>query len=117
MENEKVFAMPFGKVYDCLVKKAERKGSTREAVDTLTGWQTGWSPEQIAQAAENGMAYGDFFRQAPAPNPKRMLVSGSICGVKVQEISDPIMREIRILDKLVDELAKGKTVEKILGKF
>lgn len=117
MEYEKVFAMPFGKAYDCLVKKAERKGKTKEEVDALIIWQTGYAAEQIAGAAEAGTPYGDFFHQAPNPNLKRMNVGGSICGVKVQEIENATMREIRILDKLVDELAKGKTVEKIIAKF
>lgn len=117
MEYEKVFAMPFGKVYDCLVKKAERKGKTKEEVDALISWQTGYTPAEIVRAAEGGIHYGDFFCHAPNPNPKRMNVGGSICGVKVQEIENAIMREIRILDKLVDELAKGKTVEKIIAKF
>lgn len=116
MTNEKVFAMSFAKVYPMLIAKAERKGRTREEVDTVTTWLTGWSAAEIAAAVENGMPYGDFFRKAPSPNPARKLIKGSICGIRVEEIQDPTMQEIRYLDKLVDELAKGKTMDKILRK-
>lgn len=114
MEQEKVFSMAFSKVYPMLIAKAERKGRTREEVLHVTAWQTGYTAEQIEAILAHDMAYGDFFLQSPAPNPKRMLVKGSICGIKVQEIEHPLMREIRILDKLVDDLAKGKKMEKIL---
>lgn len=116
MENEKVFAMPFGKVYGCLVAKAERKGRTKAEVDEIIRWLTGRSDEQIALAAEQGMPYGDFFNQAPELNPARKNIKGSICGIRVETIENPTMQEIRYLDKLVDELAKGKTMDKILRK-
>ena len=114
MDNEKVFAMSFGKVYPMLIAKAERKGRTREEVLEVTAWLTGYTHEQIVELLESGLSYGDFFRQAPALNPNRKLIKGSICGIKVELIEDPLMQEIRYLDKLVDELAKGKAMEKIL---
>lgn len=117
MDQEKVFAMPVSKVYPMLVAKAERKGRTRQEVDEVTGWLTGYSAEEIAAANENNIPYGDFFRNAPAPNPARVLIKGKICGIRVEEIEHPVMREIRYLDKLVDELAKGKTMDKILRHF
>ena len=114
MTNEKVYGMSFAKVYPLLVNKALRKGRTAEEVACVTAWLTGYTPQQIQQAAESEISYGDFFRAAPAPNPDRRLIKGSICGVKVEEIQEPLMQEIRYLDKLVDELAKGKPMEKIL---
>lgn len=114
MENEKVFAMSFAKVYPYLIAKAERKGRKRSEVLEVTAWLTGYSPEQIETLLESDIAYGAFFRAAPALNPKRVLVKGSICGVKIDQIEDPLMQDIRRLDKLVDELAKGKAIDKIL---
>lgn len=106
--------MPLGKVYPLLVNKATRKGRTREEVDEIIGWLTGYSPLQIEELLSQPTTYGDFFRNAPAPNPARKLITGSICGIRVEEIQEPLMQEIRYLDKLVDELAKGKPMEKIL---
>lgn len=114
MDNEKVYAMPFAKVYPLLMAKAERKGRTRDEVLAVTGWLTGYAPEQIEAALASDITYGDFFRQAPRMNEKRLLVTGSVCGVKVQQIAEPLMRDIRILDKLVDELARGKALDTIL---
>lgn len=114
MENEKVFAMPFAKVYPLLLAKAERKGRTREEVFAVTAWLTGYTGEQLVELMASGISYGDFFRQAPHLNPNRVLIKGSVCGVKLESIEDPLMREIRYLDKLVDELAKGKPLERIL---
>ena len=116
MENEKVFAMSFGKVYPMLIAKAERKGRTKEDVLAVTSWLTGYTPEEIQAQMQSAVSYGDFFRKAPNLNPNRKLITGSICGIKVELIEDPLMQEIRYLDKLVDELAKGKTMEKILRK-
>ena len=116
MENEKVFAMSFAKVYPMLIAKAERKGRTRAEVLEATAWLTGYSPAQIEELMDTDISYGDFFRQAPALHPNRRLIKGSICGVKVELIEDPLMQEIRYLDKLVDDLAKGKAMEKILRK-
>lgn len=114
---EKVYAMPFAKVYPLLVSKAVKKGRAAAEVDQVTSWLTGYSPEQIADAAASGLTYGDFFRQAPALNPARELVTGVVCGVRVEAIEEPLMQDIRRLDKLVDELAKGKPMEKILRKL
>lgn len=116
MENEKVFAMSFAKVYPMLIAKAERKGRTREEVLEVTAWLTGYTQQQIEALLTSNTSYGDFFRKAPAMNPNRKLIKGSICGMKVELIEDPLMQEIRYLDKLVDELAKGKAMEKILRK-
>ena len=116
MENEKVFAMSFAKVYPMLIAKAERKGRTREEVLEVTVWLTGYTNEEIEALLESDTTYGDFFRKAPALDPSRKLMKGSICGVKVEQIEDPLMQEIRYLDKLMDELAKGKAMEKILRK-
>lgn len=116
MNNEKVFQMKFGKVYGLLLDKAARKGRTKAEVDEVICWLTGYSPEHLEAASSSGLCYGDFFRNAPRPNPNRTLIKGVVCGVRVEEVEDPLMREIRYLDKLIDELAKGKPMEKILRK-
>ena len=113
MENEKVYAMPFAKVYPLLTAKAIRKGRTQAEVNEVITWLTGYSVPQIECAVQSRVSYGDFFRNAPQLNPDRVLIKGSVCGVKIEAIEDPLMREIRYLDKLVDELAKGKAIEKI----
>ena len=114
MTNEKVFAMSFAKVYPMLIAKSERKGRTRDKVFAVTAWLTGYTNEQLEELLDSDITYGDFFRNAPVPNPARKQIKGSVCGVKVETIEDPLMQEIRILDKLVDELAKGKPMEKIM---
>ena len=114
MENEKVFAMPFARVYPLLIAKAERKGRTRDEVLRVTAWLTGYTPARVEELMASEISYGDFFRDSPNPNPCRSLIKGSVCGVKVETVENPLMREIRYLDKLVDELAKGKPLEKIL---
>ena len=114
MTNEKVFAMSFAKVYPMLIAKAERKGRTRDEVFSVTAWMTGYTNEQLEGLLVSDITYGDFFRQAPMLNPARRQIKGSVCGVKVETIQDPLMQEIRYLDKLVDELAKGKPMEKIM---
>lgn len=114
MTNEKVFAMVFAKVYPMLIAKAERKGRTRDEVLIVTAWLTGYTNEQLEELLDSDITYGDFFRNAPELNPVRKQIKGSICGVRVETIEDPLMREIRYLDKLVDELAKGKPMEKIM---
>jgi hypothetical protein len=111
-----VTEMAFAKLYSLLVAKAEKKGRTREEVDQVTAWLTGYTPEELARLEQSDVSYGDFFRSAPAMNPNRILITGKICGVQVETIEDPLMRDIRYLDKLVDELAKGKAMEKILRK-
>ena len=116
MENEKVFAMSFSKVYGLLTAKAERKGRTREEVEKVTFWLTGYTAQQIDELMDSEISYGDFFRQAPAMNPNQEKITGVVCGVRVENIENPLIRDIRYLDKLVDELAKGKAMEKILRK-
>ena len=116
MDNEKVFSMSFAKVFNLLIAKAERKGRSREEVLEVTSWLTGYTYEQIEALLVSDMTYGDFFRKSPALNPNRTLIKGSICGIKVELIEDPLMQNIRYLDKLVDELAKGKVMEKIMRK-
>ena len=114
MENEKVFAMSFSKVYDLLIAKAERKGRARAEVEDVTSWLTGYTAQQIDELMDSEISYGDFFRQAPAMNPNREKITGVVCGVRVENVENPLMRDIRYLDKLVDELARGKAMEKIL---
>ena len=111
---EKVYQMPLGKVYPLLVNKAIKKGRTQEEVNEIICWLTGYSSQQLEELLNLPTTYGDFFRKAPAPNPNRKLIKGSICGIRVEEIEEPLMQEIRYLDKLVDELAKGEPMEKIL---
>lgn len=114
MGNEKIYNMAFSKVYPLLVAKAEKKGRTRDEVLAVTAWLTGYSHEAIDAALAAEMTYGDFFRGAPAPNPNRSKITGVVCGVRVEAVEEDLMKEIRYLDKLVDELAKGKPMEKIL---
>jgi hypothetical protein len=114
MDNEKVFTMKFSKVYPLLVAKAGRKGRTKGEVDTLISWLTGYRKEQIGEQVKNEVDYRTFFEEAPEMNPNCHLITGSVCGIKVQEIEDPLMQKIRYLDKLIDELAKGKAMEKIM---
>ena len=112
--SHKIYDMSFSKVYPMLVAKSERKDRSRAEVDQVTTWLTGYSSTAIEEALSSEVSYGDFFRQAPALNPKRHLITGSICGVKLTEIKEPLMQDIRYLDKLVDELAKGSPMEKVI---
>ncbi len=114
MANEKIYGMPFAKLYPMLIAKAEKKGRTRAEVDEITCWLTGYSKENLNELMESDITYGDFFLQAPELNPNRKLIKGVVCGVRVEDIEDPLMQEIRYRDKLVDELAKGKALEKIM---
>lgn len=116
MEKEKVYAMSFAKIYPLLVSKAERKGRTRDEVDEVICWLTGYDRDGIRRALDNSVTYGAFFERAPRPNPNRRQIRGTVCGVRVETIEEPLMQEIRYLDKLVDELAKGKAMEKILRR-
>ena len=116
MPHTDVTQMPFSRVYPLLVAKAGKKGRTRGEVDEVTSWLTGYTAEELAQFECSDITYGAFFQNAPRPNPNRTLITGKVCGVKVEEIDDPLMRDIRCLDKLVDELAKGKPMECILRK-
>ena len=109
-----VFEMKFAKVYPLLIAKAERKGRTRNEVFEVTRWLTGYTDAELEELLCSEASYGEFLDKAPAMNPERLNIKGRICGVKVEEIEDPRMRNLRILDKLVDDLAKGKALEKIL---
>lgn len=113
MANEKIYEMLFNKVFPMLIAKAERKGRKKEEVYEITEWLTGYSEADIGNALGSEMSYGDFFLNAPSLNPNRKLIKGVICGIRVEDIEEPLMQEIRYLDKLVDELAKGKDMEKI----
>ena len=116
MPRPDVTQMPFSKLYPLLVNKAEKKGRSREEVDQVTTWLTGYTAEELARLEQSDLCYGAFFQNAPALNPNRTQITGKVCGVRVEEIEDSLMREIRYLDKLVDELAKGKSMEQILRK-
>lgn len=116
MENDKIFAMEFSKVYPLLVKKVERKNRTQQEINEIIYWLTGYNEQELNQLLKNNVDYKTFFENAPQINPNCHLIKGSICGYKVQDIKDPLMQKIRYLDKLVDELAKGKTMDKILRK-
>lgn len=106
--------MAFASVYPAYIAKAERKGRSRQEVDEIIFWLTGHDRESLEREIENKTSFEDFFANAPAMNPARSLITGVVCGVRVEEIEEPLMREIRYLDKLVDELAKGKAMGKIL---
>lgn len=108
--------MIFADVYPAYVAKAERKGRTKEEVDEIIRWLTGYSQQELDAQLEKQTNFETFFAEAPQMNPSRSLITGVICGVRLEEIEDPLMREVRYLDKLIDELAKGKTMEKILRK-
>lgn len=114
MSTHPVFSMPFGKVYPLYVQKAEKKGRTKEEVDTCILWLTGYDQEGLKEQVEKGNDFATFFAQAPLLNPNSTLIKGVVCGVRVENIEDPLMQKIRYLDKLIDELAKGKAIEKIL---
>ena len=114
MTNERVFAMKFAKVYPLYVQKAERKNRTKEEVDRVIRWLTGYSQAELKREIERESDLRTFFARAPAIHPNSSLIKGVVCGVRVEEIKDPLMKQIRYLDKLIDELAKGKAIEKIL---
>ena len=114
MDNQKVFAMKFAAVYPLYVKKAERKARTQAEVDQIICWLTGYTQAGLQEQLELGHDFATFFAQAPAMNPNTALIKGVVCGIRVEDIEDPLMQKIRYLDKLIDELAKGKTMEKIL---
>ena len=110
----RLFAMPFASVYPAYVHKAERKGRTREEVDRIICWLTGYTDAGLSAHIEQRTDFRAFFDEAPAMHPNVALITGVVCGVRVEEVADPLMRKIRQLDKLIDELAKGKAMEKIL---
>ena len=116
MNNERVYKMAFSGVYPLLVKKGERKGRTKQEVDTVICWLTGYDEADLAAQIEKAVDYEAFFAEAPQINPNANKISGVVCGIRVEEIEDPLMQKVRWLDKLVDELAKGKSMEKVLRK-
>lgn len=114
--NERIYKMKFASVYPLYIKKVEKKGRTKEEVDEIIRWLTGFSQEELEKQLEKEVSFETFFNEAPNLNPARSLIKGVICGIRVEEIEDPIVRHVRYLDKLIDELAKGKKMEKILRK-
>ena len=110
MPRQSVFDMPVSRIYPLLLQKVERKGRTKEELDSVIRWLTGYDMELVDQS----IPYGQFFENAPEMNPKANLIKGKVCGIAVESIEDPLMQKIRWLDKLVDELAKGRPLEKIL---
>ena len=116
MNNHKVFKMAFASVYPHYITKAEKKGRTKVEVDTIIFWLTGYNETSLAQILENKTDFESFFAEAPQLNPNVTKITGVICGYRVEEIENPLMQQIRYLDKLIDELAKGKAMEKILRK-
>jgi hypothetical protein len=116
MKKHRIYTMSFARVYPEYVGKAERKGRTKTDVDEIIRWLTGYSQEELEALLEKQTDIETFIAEAPQLNPSRALIKGVICGVRVEDIQEPTMREIRYLDKLIDELAKGKAMEKILRK-
>ncbi len=114
MTKHRVYAMAFGKVYPMYVQKAEKKGRTKDEVDTIIRWLTGYTQKGFEKQMDKEATFEEFFDRAPNLNPNRELIKGVVCGVRIEEIEEPLMREIRYLDKMIDELARGKALEKIL---
>lgn len=114
MDNSRVFKMSFAGVYPHYINKAEKKGRTKEEVDTVICWLTGYDLKSVQAQIDNKTSFEDFFAQAPLLNPNASKITGVICGYRVEEITDPLMQKIRYMDKLIDELAKGRAMEKIL---
>jgi hypothetical protein len=112
--KHRIFTTPVANVYPYYVAKAEKKGRTKAEVDAVICWLTGYTPRQLEAQLKKQTDFETFFGKAPKPNPARALITGVICGVRIEDIAEPTMREIRYLDKLVDELAKGRAMEKIL---
>ena len=116
MAGHRIFSTPFAAVYPLYVEKAKRKGRTQEEVDRVICWLTGYDQAGLQHQIEQKTDFDTFFSQAPAMHPNCALIKGVVCGVRVEEVEDPLMQKIRWLDKLVDELAKGKAMEKVLRK-
>jgi hypothetical protein len=114
MAGHRIYRTSFGSVYPHYVAKAEKKGRTRAEVDAIIGWLTGYGADALARVIGDGTDFQTFFAAAPAMNSARSLVTGKVCGVDVEAVEEPLMREIRILDKMIDELAKGRKMDKIL---
>ena len=116
MNEQRVFAMRFAKVYPLYVQKAERKGRTKEEVDEIILWLTGYDRSGLERQIDEQNDLETFFAQAPAFNPNSSLIKGTVCGVRVEDVADPLMQKIRYLDQLIDELARGRAIEKILRR-
>ena len=116
MAKHRIYTTSFASVYPHYVAKAEKKGRSRAEVDRIICWLTGYGPKQLEAQLERKTDFETFFAKAPAINPSRALIKGVVCGVRVEDVGEPTMREIRYLDKLIDELAKGKAMDKILRK-
>jgi hypothetical protein len=113
-KKPRIFATSFASVYPLYVQKAAKKGRTREEVDEVIAWLTGYNGEQLRRAIDDKVDFETFFARAPRMNPNARLITGLVCGVRVEEVADPLMKQIRYLDKLIDELAKGKKMASIL---
>lgn len=116
MAAHRIYSMVFARVYAALLAKVEKKGRTRAELDAVIVWLTGYDPAGLAQALADESSVEAFFAAAPAMNPARTLVTGVVCGVRVENVEEPLMKEIRILDKQVDELAKGRAMDKLLRR-
>ena len=116
MTKHRIYSASVASVYPFYLAKAEKKGRTKAEVDEIIRWLTGHSQETLDEQLANKTSFEDFFEQAPRMNPSRSLITGTVCGVRVEDVEEPTMREIRYLDKLIDELAKGRPMEKILRK-
>ena len=116
MSSQRLFKTAFSAIYPLYLNKLQRKGRTQQELDQVITWLTGHSAEALRQRLQDGSDLQSFFEQAPAPNPNSGLITGLVCGVRVEDVQDPLMRKIRCLDKLVDELAKGKAMEKVLRR-
>ena len=114
MTNHRIYGVSFASIYPLYIAKAEKKGRTKQEVDEIIQWLTGYTPEELKDKLEQRADLETFYGQAPRLNPARKLITGVICGVRVEDIQEPLMQEIRYLDKLIDELAKGKSMDKIL---
>ncbi|MBA3926811.1 DUF2200 domain-containing protein [Listeria rustica] len=114
MKKPRIFGMSFGSVYPLYIQKVEKKGRTKAEVDEVIFWLTGYDEVGLERVLDQKVDFETFFEEAPAMNPKVSLITGVICGYRVEEIEDPLMQQIRYLDKLIDELAKGKAMEKVL---
>ena len=114
MPKHRIYSISFASVYPHYIAKAEKKGRTKAEVDEIISWLTGYGPGELETILSDKTDFETFFANAPYPNPSRAQIKGLICGIRVEEIEDPLMREIRYLDKLIDELARGKKMEKIL---
>lgn len=114
MSEHRIYSLPFSSIYPLYIAKAEKKGRTQEEVDAIIEWLTGYDKERLQEVLQKEKVLREFFDRAPRLNPQRTMITGVICGVRIENIEDPLMREIRYLDKLIDELAKGRPMQKIL---